>query len=161
MFPLIQLVVLAILTQSCAPMFMPGRSYRGELPPLTEQETQLKERLFKHVDMLAGVIGQRNMFTPGSLESSVKVPVRHVASHGLRRSGADLRHPRYDPEEPGGADQRHEAATGDRRGRSPLRHAGPRARRERQRLGRRGDAGDFADAAREQAPRGRSASSRS
>jgi hypothetical protein len=52
-------------------IFMPGRSYRGPLPPMTQEEIELRDKLFKHVDLLAGVIGERNIYTPGTLESSI------------------------------------------------------------------------------------------
>ncbi|WP_428939769.1 M28 family peptidase [Fontivita pretiosa] len=50
---------------------MPGQSFRGPLPPLTPQQRELRQQLFDHVNMLAGVIGQRNVYTSGSLESTI------------------------------------------------------------------------------------------
>ena len=40
---------------------MPGSSYRGPLPPLTDDERQIAERLEAHVRMLAETIGARNV----------------------------------------------------------------------------------------------------
>jgi Zn-dependent M28 family amino/carboxypeptidase len=40
---------------------MPGKSYRGELPPLTADELVLRDELRRHVGRLAGEIGQRNL----------------------------------------------------------------------------------------------------
>ena len=39
----------------------PGESYRGPLPPLTDEERRLARDLRKHVDVLATEIGERNM----------------------------------------------------------------------------------------------------
>jgi hypothetical protein len=39
---------------------MPGESYRGELPPLTQKEVALRDSLQRDVEKLAGEIGERN-----------------------------------------------------------------------------------------------------
>ena len=41
---------------------MPGESHQGPLPPLTEEVRALEGELRAHVDMLAGDIGERNLF---------------------------------------------------------------------------------------------------
>ncbi len=41
-------------------MSMPGRSFKGALPPLTSEEQNLSARLRKHVEELAGNVGERN-----------------------------------------------------------------------------------------------------
>ncbi|MDX1513543.1 MAG: M28 family peptidase [Gammaproteobacteria bacterium] len=41
---------------------MPGRSFEGALPPLTDEQTDLSARLETHVRALAGDIGERNLF---------------------------------------------------------------------------------------------------
>ena len=46
---------------------MPGRSFHGPLPELTEDETELLGRLESHVRALAGDIGERNVLTPNAL----------------------------------------------------------------------------------------------
>ena len=46
---------------------MPGRSFHGPLPEMTEDETELRGRLESHVRALAGDIGERNVFTPDAL----------------------------------------------------------------------------------------------
>jgi Zn-dependent M28 family amino/carboxypeptidase len=53
-------------------IFMPGRSYRGELPPLTEKEKDLAGRLRVHVEELAGRIGERNVGRPGALQDAAE-----------------------------------------------------------------------------------------
>lgn len=47
---------------------LPGRSYRQPLPPLTSDETLLRDRLIRHVNVLAGTIGERNVYRRGSLD---------------------------------------------------------------------------------------------
>ncbi len=46
---------------------MPGRSFHGPLPEMTEDETELRGRLESHVWALAGDIGERNVLTPNAL----------------------------------------------------------------------------------------------
>lgn len=41
---------------------MPGRSHQGPLPPLTDEQRLLEQELRSHVQMLAGQIGERNVF---------------------------------------------------------------------------------------------------
>ncbi len=40
---------------------MPGKSYRGPMPPLSEQERMLRDALRQDVEKLAGEIGERNL----------------------------------------------------------------------------------------------------
>ncbi len=49
---------------------MPGTSYSGPAPPLTAAETELRARLELHVRVLAGTIGERNMYRPAALDAS-------------------------------------------------------------------------------------------
>src|SRR5688572_1858209 len=49
----------------------PSESYRGELPPLTEQERRLARDLRKHVDVLARDIGERNLRKLDALNRTV------------------------------------------------------------------------------------------
>ena len=41
---------------------MPGKSYSGPLPPLTVEESRVRDRLAAHVGRLAGDIGERNLW---------------------------------------------------------------------------------------------------
>ena len=50
---------------------MPGSSYSGLLPPLSEQEQFTATMLRKHVYMLADHIGPRNIWRPSSMEGTV------------------------------------------------------------------------------------------
>jgi predicted HicB family RNase H-like nuclease len=49
---------------------MPGHSHRGPLPPLRPEEVWLEARLAGHVSALAGDVGERNVWTPGSLTAA-------------------------------------------------------------------------------------------
>jgi Zn-dependent M28 family amino/carboxypeptidase len=49
---------------------MPGKSYRGPLQPLTSQEEELSANLKKHVLLLAGTIGERNLIHYKALQST-------------------------------------------------------------------------------------------
>ncbi len=47
---------------------MPGSSFEGPAPPLNAQQTELRERLHRHVHTLSGEIGVRNMSHPEQLQ---------------------------------------------------------------------------------------------
>jgi Zn-dependent M28 family amino/carboxypeptidase len=49
---------------------MPGRSFKGELPPLTTEETEIARGIKAHVQMLAGEIGERNFWHYEKLEQA-------------------------------------------------------------------------------------------
>ena len=49
---------------------MPGKSYEGPLPALTADEAELSRNLRRHVDMLAGQIGERNYLKRRALDSA-------------------------------------------------------------------------------------------
>ncbi len=49
---------------------MPGESFAGPAPPLSPEEALLRERLAGHVAMLAGEIGERNVWHPAALEAA-------------------------------------------------------------------------------------------
>jgi Zn-dependent M28 family amino/carboxypeptidase len=51
-------------------MWTPGRSYRGPLPPLTAEEAAVVPRLERHVQRLAGEIGERNVEKHGALQEA-------------------------------------------------------------------------------------------
>jgi Zn-dependent M28 family amino/carboxypeptidase len=62
---------------------LPGRSYRGTLPPLTPDQLVLRERLIGHVVMLAGTIGERNVYRRGSLERAARYIDDQFAENGF------------------------------------------------------------------------------
>lgn len=49
---------------------MPGSSHAGPLPPLSGTEAELRDRLGRHVAVLAGEIGERNLWRHEALEAS-------------------------------------------------------------------------------------------
>ena len=62
---------------------MPGRSHKGALPPLSKLETELRDRLRRHVAVLAGEIGERNLTAPGSLAKSAQYVSEKFSELGL------------------------------------------------------------------------------
>lgn len=51
---------------------MPGRSYTGPLPALTAEQTQLRNKLKSIVHVLAGTIGERNIWHPKALDDAAQ-----------------------------------------------------------------------------------------
>src|SRR5215510_4634776 len=51
---------------------MPGRSYAGAFQPLRADEMTLRDRLRQHVRMLAGDIGERQLWRPAALERAAR-----------------------------------------------------------------------------------------
>ena len=51
---------------------MPGHSYRGPFPPLSEAEAQIRARLEGSVQALAGEIGERNLWRFEALEAAAR-----------------------------------------------------------------------------------------
>jgi hypothetical protein len=51
-------------------VWMPGRSFEGTPPALTIAEAESRERLRRHVQVLAGEIGERNLSHYGALETA-------------------------------------------------------------------------------------------
>jgi hypothetical protein len=61
--PLAALLFAALAAPRWCAIRMPGESHRGPLPPLTAQQTTLRNALKADVAQLAGVIGDRNALT--------------------------------------------------------------------------------------------------
>jgi Zn-dependent M28 family amino/carboxypeptidase len=62
---------------------MPGRSYAGALPPLTQEQSQARERLRRDVNVLADDIGERNVWRkPAQLEAAANFIGRNLAASG-------------------------------------------------------------------------------
>lgn len=51
---------------------MPGASYRGPLNPLTDGEREICHQMRRHVEVLAGEIGERNLWRTAELEAAAK-----------------------------------------------------------------------------------------
>jgi len=68
---------------------MPGKSYDGPPPPLTEEETALRDTLRKDVETLAAEIGERNVFRYSGLAAAADFIERSFAETGytVRREG--------------------------------------------------------------------------
>ena len=49
---------------------MPGHSWSGSMPPLTEHEQLIHDNLRRHVTELAGDPGERNVWRPGSMSAA-------------------------------------------------------------------------------------------
>jgi hypothetical protein len=49
---------------------MPGKSYTGPLPPLTDEQLALRDELVRDIEMLASQIGERNVWTYASLAAA-------------------------------------------------------------------------------------------
>jgi hypothetical protein len=74
---------LILLVAAVAARFMtamPGASYRGPLPPLDEEQRQLRDRLHRHVEVLAVEIGERHIWRGDTLDR---------AAHYIEQSFAD------------------------------------------------------------------------
>lgn len=73
---------------------MPGKTHRGPLPPLSPEETLIRERLATHVGVLAGDIGERNIW---------RYPALLAAADYIERTFAELGYaPTDEPFESGG-----------------------------------------------------------
>jgi len=62
---------------------MPGKSHRGPLPPLSDEEAALRERLRTHVVRLASEIGERNYQTRARLDEATRTLEASFAEAGL------------------------------------------------------------------------------
>ena len=49
---------------------MPGSTWSGPLPPLTEKEQRIHDNLERHVEALAGRIGERNVWRPKAMSAA-------------------------------------------------------------------------------------------
>ena len=63
-------------------LHMPGRSVRGELPPLSEEQQRLRDRLNKHVYVLAEDIGERHYEAMPALTRAADYIADQLRSYG-------------------------------------------------------------------------------
>src|SRR6188472_3822556 len=70
---------------------LPGRSHRGPLPPFTPEQIAVRERLRRHVHVLAGDIGERNLDVPGSLERAGSYIEEQFSSAGYTTGAQEYR----------------------------------------------------------------------
>lgn len=79
-------VTLVLLAAAVAVPFMvamPGRSYRGDLPPLTEDERRLRDGLARHVEVLADEIGERHIWRGDTLDRAARYIEESLAASGF------------------------------------------------------------------------------
>ncbi len=62
---------------------MPGRSYHGPFEPLSERETAIRDQVRRHIAMLAGTIGERNMFRMEALSAAAEYVKRTFEEMGF------------------------------------------------------------------------------
>lgn len=75
------LLAIAVLT-GCVTVNLPGRSFRGPLPPTTREQADVRDRLHAHVCTLAGTIGERNLRRPEALEAAADYIERTLEAAG-------------------------------------------------------------------------------
>jgi Zn-dependent M28 family amino/carboxypeptidase len=63
---------------------MPGKSYEGPLPELTKDQRTLAKELESHVDMLAGNIGERNVYKYLNLKKAENFIQTHLTEVGYK-----------------------------------------------------------------------------
>jgi hypothetical protein len=63
---------------------MPGKSFDGPLPPLSQRQSELASELHRDVDMLAGIIGRRSVFYPKGLNNAVEFIDSSLSTAGFR-----------------------------------------------------------------------------
>ena len=74
-------LILIVLGATFYMQFMPGKSYKALLLPLTHDENKIKKFLEQHVQVLAGDIGERNVYRPAAL---------HAAEQYIRQRWAEM-----------------------------------------------------------------------
>lgn len=63
---------------------MPGTSYQGPFRPLTPTERTVRDHLRRHLRLLAGEIGQRNIWRPGSMQAAADYIQKTLARSGYQ-----------------------------------------------------------------------------
>jgi len=61
---------------------MPGKNFRGPLPVLNAEQTALRDELHRHVEKLAGEIGERNIFRAKKLAAAADYIEATLAESG-------------------------------------------------------------------------------
>ena len=69
---------------------MPGRTYSESLRPLSKDEGSLRDRLAQHVWMLAGKIGERNLWRYQALEASADYIEKRLQESGYTVASQDF-----------------------------------------------------------------------
>lgn len=76
-------VAQALLGGCCVKTEMPGKSFAGPLPPLATVEGEIAANLRRHVQVLGGDIGERNVFRPDKLEAAAAYVEAELRALGL------------------------------------------------------------------------------
>jgi len=63
---------------------MPGKSYAGPLPAMTDEQVALRDELIRDVDMLASQIGERNIWTCANLTAAADFIEASLTKAGYR-----------------------------------------------------------------------------
>lgn len=63
---------------------MPGTAYTGPFVPLSDDERRLRDRLERHVAVLAGEIGERHAARPAALDAAARYLERELSQLGYR-----------------------------------------------------------------------------
>jgi Zn-dependent M28 family amino/carboxypeptidase len=86
------LLAFVVLVPCSLMIRMPGKSFRGDPPPLSADELVLRDELRAHVQNLAGEIGERNVQRYAALVASADYIERTLTEAGLRvrRDGYDV-----------------------------------------------------------------------
>lgn len=80
----IAVMAVILLVGGCVMFSMPGKSFRGPLPPSTPENNTLAAKLEKHVRVLAEQIGDRNMQKFDKLEDAAKYIEAQLAATGIQ-----------------------------------------------------------------------------
>ena len=79
------LVLLVLITWGWWSMIlMPLKSFRGSLPPMSPQQTALRDELRRHVEKLGGEIGERNVYQPRRLRAAAEYVEGRFTNAGFK-----------------------------------------------------------------------------
>jgi peptidase M28-like protein len=87
----LQLIIFTVvfIAASFYVVSMPGRSYTGQLDALTEDETQVRDRLRVHVSTLADKIGERNLKHYDALTAAASYIEKELRAVGLETAAQE------------------------------------------------------------------------
>lgn len=77
-------LVIILLIGGCIVFPMPGKSFRGKLPPTGPEHNALAAKIKEHIDVLAGQIGERHTRKMEELEAAAKYIEGQLAATGLK-----------------------------------------------------------------------------
>lgn len=80
---LLVLIAVAVTAGWLVMIRMPGKSYRGPLPPLSERERAISQAARRDVEKLAGEIGPRSVYQPKALRAAADYVERSLTEAGF------------------------------------------------------------------------------